>query len=57
MFCSAAHRPTIASTVKMSQAAVDKMKKIGSQTQGDKLNQIKAMRSHQHNSRLSAGLR
>lgn len=40
-------RPTIASTVKMNQTAIDKTK---AQTQGDKLNQIKAMR-RQHNSR------
>lgn len=37
----AAQRPTIASTVKMTQAAIDKQ---NSQTQGDKLNQIKALR-------------
>lgn len=44
-------RPTIASTVKMTQTAIER--RTG-QTQGDKLNQIKAMR-RQHNSRLSAG--
>ena len=44
---AALQRPTIASTVKMCQAAIEKSK---SQTQGDKLNQIKAMR-RQHNSR------
>lgn len=44
---AALQRPTIASTVKMTQAAIDKAK---AQTQGDKLNQIKAMR-RQHNSR------
>lgn len=44
---AALQRPTIASTVKMCQAAIEKTK---AQTQGDKLNQIKAMR-RQHNSR------
>ncbi|XP_065355684.1 probable serine/threonine-protein kinase DDB_G0282963 isoform X2 [Calliphora vicina] len=44
---AALQRPTIASTVKMTQAAIEKTK---AQTQGDKLNQIKAMR-RQHNSR------
>ncbi|XP_055840274.1 dual specificity protein phosphatase CDC14A [Episyrphus balteatus] len=43
----AANKHTIASTVKMTQAAIDKK---NAQTQGDKLNQIKAMR-RQHNSR------
>lgn len=43
----AANKHTIASTVKMTQAAIDKK---GLQTQGDKLNQIKALR-RQHNSR------
>lgn len=43
----ALQRPTIASTVKMAQAAIEKTK---AQTQGDKLNQIKAMR-RQHTSR------
>ncbi|XP_011189496.2 probable serine/threonine-protein kinase DDB_G0282963 [Zeugodacus cucurbitae] len=41
----AAQRPTIASTVKMTQAAIDKQ---NSQTQGDKLNQIKALRRQHH---------
>lgn len=44
---TALQRPTIASTVKMTQAAIEKK---NAQTQGDKLNQIKAMR-RQHNSR------
>lgn len=44
---AAIQRPTIASTVKMVQAAIEKK---NAQTQGDKLNQIKAMR-RQHNSR------
>lgn len=48
---AALQRPTIASTVKMTQAAIEKTK---AQTQGDKLNQIKAMR-RQHTSRLSGG--
>lgn len=42
---------TIASAVKMTQAAIDKKT---SQTQGDKLNQIKALR-RQHNSRYGGG--
>ncbi|XP_067624864.1 uncharacterized protein Cdc14 [Eurosta solidaginis] len=44
----AAQRPTIASTVKMTQAAIDKQ---NSQTQGDKLNQIKALR-RQHQQQI-----
>ncbi|XP_013111176.2 probable serine/threonine-protein kinase DDB_G0282963 [Stomoxys calcitrans] len=43
----ALQRPTIASSVKMAQVALEKK---NAQTQGDKLNQIKAMR-RQHNSR------
>lgn len=47
----AANKHTIASTVKMTQAAIDKK---SLQTQGDKLNQIKALR-RQHNSRYGGG--
>lgn len=45
-----AQKPTIASTEKMHQKAIEKNRAGISQTQGDKLNQIKAMRRH-HNSR------
>ncbi|KAL5280929.1 CDC14A family protein [Megaselia abdita] len=47
----AANKHTIASAVKMTQAAIEKK---SLQTQGDKLNQIKALR-RQHNSRYGGG--